>query len=145
MAALLVALFTVSVGTGGLISPERGTEIRRLYFATPVRLYTAGAVRIAMGLVVILSAAPSRAPKTLRTLGAAMCMQGLSATLMGPSHARAVMEWEIAQGTALLRVGAAVALAAGLFLAFAVTGHPSQSNRPTTCREDPEIHADPPH
>ncbi len=132
MAALLVALFTVSVGTGGLIAPERGTEIRRLYFATPVRLYSAGAVRIAMGLVVILSAAPSRAPKTLRALGAVMCMQGLSATLMGPNHARAVMEWEIAQGTALLRVGAAVALAAGLFLAFAVTCHPSQSNRPTT-------------
>jgi hypothetical protein len=80
-AALLVALFTIVVGIGGLISPESGTEIRRLYFATPVRLYTAGAVRVAMGLVVILSAAASRAPKTLRALGAVMCMQGLAATL----------------------------------------------------------------
>src|SRR4051812_27305850 len=128
MAALLVALFTIGVGIGGLISPERGTDIRRQYFATPVRLYAASAVRIAMGLVVILSAAPSRAPKTLRTLGAVMCMQGLSATLMGPEHARVVLEWETAQGTALLRVGAAVAFAAGLFLAFAVTGPRSQSN-----------------
>ena len=128
IAALLVALFTVGIGIGGLISPERGTEIRRLYFATPVRLYVTGAVRIAMGLVVILSAATSRAPKTLRTLGAVMCMQGLSATLMGPDHARAVMEWETAQGTAVLRAGATVALTAGLFLAFAVTGHPNQSN-----------------
>jgi len=91
------------------------------YFATSGRLYTAGAVRIAMGLVVILSAAASRAPKTLRALGAVICMQGLSTTAMGPEHARAVLEWETAQGTALLRVGAAVAFAAGLFLAFAVT------------------------
>jgi hypothetical protein len=121
-AALAVALFTVMIGIGGLISPESGTEIRRLYFATPVRLYAAGAVRVAMGLVVILAAAASRAPKSLRVLGALMCMQGLAATLMGPAHARAVLEWEATQGTALLRVGAAVALAAGLFLAFAVTG-----------------------
>jgi hypothetical protein len=84
-AALFVALFTIFVGIGGLISPESGTEIRRLYFATPVRLFTAGAVRVAMGLVVILSAPDSCAPKTLRALVAVMCMQGLAATLMGKS------------------------------------------------------------
>src|SRR6476620_1853704 len=122
IAALLVALFTIVVGIGGLISPESGSEIRRLYFATPVRLHTAAALRVAMGLVVILSAAASRAPMTLRALGAVMCMQGLAATLMGPNHARAIMEWETIQGTSLLRVGAAVALAAGVFLVLAVTG-----------------------
>jgi hypothetical protein len=125
--ALLVALFTIVIGIGGLISPESGTEIRRLYFATPVRLYTAAAVRIAMGLVVILSARDSRAPKALRALGALMCMQGLSATLLGPEHARTVLEFEARQGPALLRVGAAVALAAGGFMAFALTGQPPKS------------------
>jgi hypothetical protein len=93
-----------------------------------MRLYTAGAIRIVMGLVVILSAAASRAPKTLRALGAVICIQGLSATLMGPDHARAVMEWETTQGAALLRVGAAVALASGGFLAFAVTGNRNHSS-----------------
>jgi hypothetical protein len=127
IAALLVALFTIVIGIGGLISPESGTEIRRLYFATPVRLYTAAAVRIAMGLVVILSATDSRAPKTLRALGALMCMQGLSATLLGPEHARTVLEFEARQGPALLRVGAAVALAAGGFMAFALAGHRPKS------------------
>ena len=122
IAALLVALFTIVIGIGGIISPDSGTEIRRLYFATPVRLYAAAAVRVAMGLVVILSATASRAPKTLRALGALMCMQGLSAALLGPEHARTVLEWEAGQGPALLRVGAAVALAAGGFMAFAVTG-----------------------
>ena len=124
-AALLVAGFTIVVGVVGLISPDSVTTVRRLYFATPVGLYAAGAVRVAMGLVVILSATPSRAPKTLRALGAVMCMQGFAATLLGPDRARAVLEWETMQGTALLRVGAAVALAAGGFLAFAVSGHRS--------------------
>lgn len=127
VAALLVVLFTIIVGIGGLISPESGTEIRRLYFATPVRLYTAAAARIAMGLVVILSATASRAPTILRVLGALMCMQGLSATLLGPEHARTVLEWEARQGPALLRAGAAVSLAAGGFMAFALTGQRPKS------------------
>ena len=127
IAAVLVALFTIVIGIGGLISPDSGTEIRRLYFATPVRLYTAAAVRIAMGLVVILSARDSRSPKTLRALGALMCMQGLSATLLGPEHARTVLEFEARQGPALLRVGAAVALAAGGFMAFALRRQPPKS------------------
>jgi hypothetical protein len=122
-AAFLVALFAIVVGTVGLVSPDSVMTVRRLYFSTPVGLYTAGAVRVAMGLVVILSAPASRAPKTLRALGAVMCMQGLAATLFGLDRARAILEWEAMQGAALLRVGAAVALATGGFVAFAVTGH----------------------
>jgi hypothetical protein len=122
-AALLVAIFTIIVGIVGLIFPDSVTTVRRLYFATPVALYAAGAVRVGMGLVLILCASASRAPKTLRALGAVMCMQALAATLLGPDRARAVLEWESIQGTALLRVGAAVALATGCFLAFAVSGH----------------------
>jgi hypothetical protein len=122
-AALLVAVFTVVVGIVGLISPDRGTTVRRLYFATPVGLYAAAAVRVAMGLVMILCASTSRAPKTLRALGAVMCRQALAATLLGPDRARAVLEWETMQGTALLRVGATVALATGSLVAFAVSGH----------------------
>jgi hypothetical protein len=122
-AALLVAIVTIVIGIVGLVSPDSLTAVRRLYFATPVGLYAAGAVRVVMGLVVILSAPASRAPKTLRALGAVMCLQGLAATLLGPDRARAVLEWESVQAGALLRVGAAVALAAGGFLAFAVSGH----------------------
>lgn len=128
VAALLVALFTVGIGVVGLVSPGSVTAGRRQYFATPTGLYTAGAVRLAMGIVVILSATASRAPKTLRLLGALMCMQGLSATLLGPEHARTVLEWETGR-PALLRAGAIVALACGVFMTFAVTGRrPAESN-----------------
>jgi hypothetical protein len=120
LAALLVALFTVGVGVVGLVSPASLTALRRQYFATPAGLYTAGAVRLAMGLVVILGATASRAPKTLRLLGALMCMQGLSATILGPEHARTVLEWETMR-PALLRAGTIVALASGLFMVFALT------------------------
>ena len=127
---MLVAVITIVIGIVGLISPDSVTMARRLYFATPVGLYAAGAVRIAMGLVVILCAPASRAPKTLRVLGAVMCLQGVSATLLGPERARAVLEWETMQGTALLRVGAAVAVATGGFLAFALSGRRSDRMSP---------------
>lgn len=128
-AAWLVAVFTMVVGLVGLISPESLTTARRLYFATPVGFYAAGALRVAMGLVVIGCAPASRAPRMLRLLGAVMCLQAVSATLLGPDRARAVLEWESLQGAALLRVGAAVALAAGGYVAFAVSGrrrHPRE-------------------
>jgi hypothetical protein len=122
IAALLVALFSIVVGIVGLVSPEYVTMVRRQHFASPMTLYPAVALRMGMGLVVILAARASRAPKTMRTLGAVMCLQALTATVLGPDHARAVMEWETTQGPAVLRVGAAVALAAGAFMAFALSG-----------------------
>jgi hypothetical protein len=49
-----------------------------------------------------------------------MCMQALSATILGPERARTVLEWETMRPP-LLRVGAIVALAGGVFMVFAVT------------------------
>ena len=119
IAALLVALVVVVVGIVGIVSPESVTTVRRQYFATPVGRYVAGAVRVAMGLVLILVASVSRAPKILRALGAVMCAQGLAATLLGLDRAQAILEWE-AMHPMLLRAGAMVAVAGGSFIALAV-------------------------
>ena len=119
IAAFVVALSVVVVGIVGIVSPDSGTMVRRLYFATPAGLYAAGAVRVAMGLVLILAARVSRAPRILRALGAVMCAQGLAATLLGLDRAQAILEWE-AMHPVLLRAGAIVALASGAFMAFAV-------------------------
>ena len=129
LAALLVALFTILVGVVGIVSPDGGTTLRRLYYATPGRFYTAGAIRAAMGLVLILAALSSRWPKTLRAFGVLMCLQAVSATFLGIDRARALMEWEGMQGSALLRTGAVVALASGAFVAFAVTKRPISAFR----------------
>jgi hypothetical protein len=122
IAALLVAVFSILVGIVGLASPDSVLTVRRMYYATPLRLLVGAAVRVAMGLVVILYAPDSRAPRILRVLGILMCMQGFGAMFFGYDRARAIAEWEATQGKALLRVGAAVALAAGVFMAVAVTG-----------------------
>ena len=127
IAALLVALFTIVVGIVGILSPDYAMTLRRLYY-TPGGLYAGGAVRVAMGLVLILAASISRWPRTLRVLGALVCLQGLAANLFGLERARAILEWE-AMHTALLRAGAVVALVTSGFVTFAVTKRPSEEQR----------------
>jgi hypothetical protein len=128
-AALPIALLSIIVGIAGIASPEGGMAVRRLYFATSGLFYTAAAVRSAMGLGLILAASSCRWPRILYALGAVVCLQGLSATLLGLDHARAIMEWEGMQGPALLRAGAAVALASGGFIVLAVMRGPSEEQR----------------
>jgi hypothetical protein len=130
IAALLIALFTLVVSAVGMVVPDSVMEVRRLYY-TPSGLLVGGAVRVTMGLVVILAASSTRWPGTLRALGAMMCLQGLAANLLGLEHARAILEWE-GMHTALLRAGAGVALAASGFIAFAVTHRPSEEQPRTT-------------
>ena len=127
IAALLLALFTIVVSMVGIVSPDSVMTLRRLYF-TPGGLYAAGAVRVAMGLVLILAASSSRSPRILRALGALVCLQGLAANLLGLERARAILEWE-GMHTALLRAGAVVALVTNGFIAFAVTKRPSEEQR----------------
>jgi len=129
--ALLLSLFIIVVSLVGIVATDSAMTIRRLYFATPSRFYAAGAVRIAMGLVLILAASISRWPRTLRALGAVMCLQAIAANLFGLERARAIMEWEAMQGTALLRAGAVMALASGVFVAFAFAKRPAEEDRKT--------------
>jgi len=120
IAALPVALLSIVVGIVGIASPDGGMMLRRLYFATPGLFYAAAVVRSAMGLGLILAASSSRWPRMLRALGAVVCLQGLSATILGLDRARTIMEWEGTQGSALLRAGATVALVSGCFIVLAV-------------------------
>jgi hypothetical protein len=131
IAALPIALLSIVIGIAGIASPEGGMTIRRLYFARPGLFYALVAVRCVMGLGLILAASSSRWPRILRALGGVVCLQGLSATLLGINHAREIMEWERMQGPALLRAGAALALASGGFIVFAVTERPAEEQRKT--------------
>lgn len=118
-ATWLVAILTLVIGIVGLVSPDTVMMVRRQYLATPYGLYAAGTVRVAMGLALILFAPASRFPRTLRVFGALMCVQGFVPQFFGVERARARLEWEATLGPTVLRVGAAVALATGIVVAYA--------------------------
>jgi len=121
--ALLIALFVMLVGITGVVAPDGLIAIGR-YVVTPAGLYAIGALRVAIGLVFILVASISRAPRTLRVVGAIVLVAGLATPLFGVERTRAVFEWELTYGTTLIRAGACVALIIGGFIAFAVAARP---------------------
>ena len=116
---LFVALVIMVVGLVGALMPDSLIAVGR-YVATPVGLYAVAGVRIGIGLLLMLVAPISRAPKTLRACGAVVLVAGLATPLFGVARTRAILDWEATQGTALIRVTAGLVLAIGGFIAFVV-------------------------
>jgi hypothetical protein len=118
--ALIVALLAVTIGITGVVAPETLFAMMR-YAGTPAGLYAAAVGRVAVGVVLIMVAPRSRAPGLLRGLGGLIMLAGMMTPFFGVERTRAVLEWASTQGTALIRAGAALALALGGLLAFAVS------------------------
>ncbi len=78
---------------------------------TPAGLYAIAALRIAIGLVFVLAAPASRAPRTLRVLGLIVIIAGLTTP-------RAVLNWLASAGPLLMRLDAGVGMAIGGFLVY---------------------------
>jgi hypothetical protein len=117
--ALLVGLFVMLVGITGVVAPDSLIAVAR-YVVTPAGLYAVGALRVAIGLVLILVASISRTPRTLRVVGAIVLVAGLATPLFGAERTQAIFDWELTYGTVLIRAGACLALIIGGFIAFAV-------------------------
>ena len=118
---LVFAFFIIVVGIVGVVAPDRLMTIGRSVI-TPVGLYVIAAVRVGMGLVLMLVAPTSRAPKTLRACGMLVMVAGFATPLIGVDRTRGILDWEAAQGTALLRSVAVLLMAIGGSIAFAVAG-----------------------
>lgn len=85
---------------------------------TPAGLYAIAAFRIAMGLVFVLAAPASRAPRTIRVLGLIVIIAGLTTPLFGVARALAVMNRLASAGPLLMRLDASVGMALGGFLVY---------------------------
>ena len=118
--ALIVALLAVMIGITGVVAPDTLFAMMR-YAGTPAGLYAAAVGRVAVGVVLIMVAPRSRAPQLLRGLGGFIMLAGMMTPFFGVERTRAILEWASTQGTALIRGGAALALALGGLLAFAVS------------------------
>ena len=121
--ALLVGLVIAVLGVLGFIMPETFLIIGR-HSATPVGLWIVACVRVGIGLVLVRAAPSSRSPTGLRVLGAFSFLSGVATPFVGVERARTYLDWWAARGDGVMRVWALVAIAFGIFVAFAVTnGH----------------------
>jgi hypothetical protein len=117
---VLIGVLVIVVGLIGLIAPSvllRAAD----YVMTPIGLYAAAAIRIGIGIVLMLVAPTTRAPKLIRVFGVIALAAGAITAFVGVDRARAILAWETARGPTLIRLGAVPALVFGSFIVFAVT------------------------
>jgi hypothetical protein len=117
--AWLLAAFVVAIGVTATLAPGAIVSLRSLA-STQSALLVLAALRAAIGVVLIMVAPRSRAPRTLRVAGAVMLLAGLATPLFGVERSRAVLAWEAEKGTLLIRLGGAIVVALGGLLAFAL-------------------------
>jgi len=110
--AWLVALFVIAAGMAGVAFPDRLVGLRGLA-ASQAGLLGFAVLSSAVGIVCIMAAPASRAPKALQAAGAVFLFAGMATPFVGVERTRAVLDWEAAQGPWLIRAGGAVVLAAG--------------------------------
>lgn len=112
------ALGMFIVGAVGVIEPGRLIGITQ-FVLTPSGLYAIAALRIAMGLVLIMVAPGSRAPRALAVLGVLILVAGVATPLFGLERSRAIAEWAVLQDPGLLRGIGGLLGAVGAFIALA--------------------------
>ena len=115
----LLTAFVVAAGVAAIVVPDTILSLRSLA-ATQGALLVFAAVRIAIGVALIMVAPRSRAPRTLQAAGAVLLLVGLLTPLFGVERTKAVLEWEATQGPWLIRLGGAIVLALGGLLGAAL-------------------------
>ncbi|MDD5262332.1 MAG: hypothetical protein PHD76_10850 [Methylacidiphilales bacterium] len=118
--ALLIGILLICIGIAGVLRPMYIMTIGH-HLLTPTRLHAVAALRIGIGLVLILAAPTSRAPNALRVLGALIFVVGVATAFMGVDRARVMLDWWSAQGPVFIRLPYCIAIAAGSFVTYAVT------------------------
>ena len=114
---LIIGALVILVSAISFAAPDLRLSLERSVI-TPAGLYAIAAMRIAIGLVFVLTAPASRAPRTLRALGLIVIIAGLMTPWFGVARARAVLSWLASAGPLLMRVDAGVGMAFGGFLVY---------------------------
>lgn len=114
---LVIGVLVILVGAIGVAAPDVFLSVGRSVI-TPGGLYAIAGLRIAIGLVFVLAAPASRAPRTLRVLGVIVIIAGLTTPWFGVARSLAILDWWASIGPSLRRLEAGVAVALGGFFVY---------------------------
>jgi hypothetical protein len=115
---LVVGVLVILGSAIGFVGPDVLLSLGRSLI-TPGGLYAIAALRIALGLILVLAARGSRAPRAVRVLGLIVIVAGLTTPWFGVARARAVLDWWAGAGLPFMRLAFGVAMAVGGFLVYA--------------------------
>ena len=115
---LVIGALVIIASAISFAAPDLRLSLERSLIS-PDGLYAIAAVRIAIGLVFVLAAPTSRAPRALGGLGLVVLIAGLATPWFGVDRAQAVLGWFTSAGPLLMRLDAVVGMAMGGFLVYA--------------------------
>lgn len=105
-------------GVLGLASPTMLAGVVGTIQIAP-GMYLAAVFRVLIGIVLVLAASGSRAPKSLRVLGALIFLAGLLTPFIGLQFAQLVLAWWSEGGPAVVHAWASALLLIGAFIVYA--------------------------
>ena len=116
--AALIGLLIMAQGVLGLVSPTMLAGVVATIQVSPV-IYFAAVFRVLFGIVLVLAAPGSRAPQSLRGLGALIFLAGLLTPFFGLQFAQRVLAWWSEGGPPVVRAWAGAVLLVGAFVVYA--------------------------
>jgi hypothetical protein len=119
IAAILVGVFFAAQGLLGIASPDTFLRLLRVVQTPPVLFLTA-VIRLVFGVVLLYAAPASRFPMVLGILGGLIVIGSLLAPFYGDRFGHALLDWWSAGGSPRVRLWAALSLALGVFIVYAV-------------------------
>ena len=111
----LVAL----AGAIGLLRPQSLLTTLNGVKTSKRAIYALSAVRVGVGLLMVLGAPVTAAPGAIRALGILVIVAGASVVVMGIARTRRVIDWFATRSTAVQRAFLTGGIAFGVFLAWA--------------------------
>jgi len=116
--ALLLGAIIAGLGAWGLAVPEEfGAAIGEI--PKRINVYGIAAIRVAIGVILMLAAGSSRAPFLLGALGLIIVLGGLATPFMAAPLRQSVERWLAGGGPNAMRGWCALALVAGTFAVWA--------------------------
>lgn len=113
--AIAIGLLMLAVGAVGMIDPFSFIRVLQAFQSTAA-IYAAAALRVAIGIVLVLASPASRAPRTLRVLGVIVILGGLLTPFLATSLSRTIFEWWTQGGSPVIRSFAAAGMVLGGFV-----------------------------
>jgi hypothetical protein len=117
MIALGLGVLIVLASAATIAVPELRLSFERSLM-TPSGLDWIALLRIAVGLIFVLAASASHAPRTLRVFGVVVIVAGLATPWFGADRATSVIDWASRSGPMVVRLDAALGMALGVFLVY---------------------------
>ena len=118
LVALAMCAWGAVIGAVGVAYPEVYGGVIRDMLETPTGLYVATGSRLVLGVALFFAAPRSRAPRTLRVLGAISFVAGLVLPVVGWEGLRSQVEWFSALDPPFLRTHAVFTLGLSALLAY---------------------------